>query len=110
MSLADLSTMHGEVLLLRHVMKLMALDLQLRVKVFYLRDRQCEKLIYNSILWHLYAVQRLFKPSKAPKLRKCPLMRTMADILQYCHLVYLKMSHELLLVRHIVRTESSTSC
>ena len=64
MSLADLSTTHGEVLLLRHVMKLMTLDLQLRTKVFYLRERQCEKLIYNSILWHLYAVQRLLKPSK----------------------------------------------
>ena len=73
--------MHGEVLLLRHVMKLMTLDLQLRTKVFYLRERQCEKLIYNSILWHLYAVQRLFKPSKAPRLIERLLMRTTADVL-----------------------------
>ena len=80
--------MHGEVLLLRHVMKLMTLDLQLRVKVFYLRERQCEKLIYNSILWHLYAVQRLAKPSKAAKLRECLLMRKAADMLYHCHSVY----------------------
>ena len=64
-SIADLSMMHGEVLLLRHMIKLMTLDLQLRVKVFYLRERHCEKLIYNSILWRLYAVQRLSKPSTA---------------------------------------------
>ena len=63
-SLADLSTMHGEVLLLRHVIKLMTLDLQLRVKVFYLRECRREKLIYNSILWRLYAVQRLPRPSR----------------------------------------------
>ena len=63
---ADLSTMHGEVLLLRHVITLMKLDLQLRVKVFYLQERQCEKLIYNSILWHLYAVQRLSSLPKHP--------------------------------------------
>ena len=55
---ADLSMMQGEVLLLRHIIKLMAMDLQLRVQVFCLRKCQCEKLIYNSILWHLYAVQR----------------------------------------------------
>ena len=59
MSPADSSTMHGEVLLLQHITKLIAMDLQLRIKVFLLRECQCEKLIYNSILWHLYAVHRL---------------------------------------------------
>ena len=49
----------GDVLLLRHVVKLLALDLRLRIRVFQLRGPDCKarvKLLYGSILWSLYAV------------------------------------------------------
>ena len=48
-------------LLLQHVMKLLAIDLRLRIKVSSLRGAQQEtrqKLMYNSILWNVYAVGR----------------------------------------------------
>lgn len=51
--------MSGEVLLLRHVMKLLVLDLRLRLTVFSQRE-SCyarDKLLYNSLLWHLYVVR-----------------------------------------------------
>lgn len=59
---ADLQGAYGEVLLLRHVVKLLALDLRLRIRVFSSRGSQCQprkKLIYNSLLWHLYTVSCL---------------------------------------------------
>lgn len=56
--------MYGDALLLRHVVKLLAIDLRLRIKVSSLRGPQQEtrqKLMYNSILWNLYVVGRLTK-------------------------------------------------
>jgi hypothetical protein len=54
--------MYGDALLLRHVVKLLAIDLRLRIKVSSLRGAQQEtrqKLMYNSILWNVYAVGHL---------------------------------------------------
>ena len=50
----------GDVLILRHVVKLLALDLRLRIRVFTLRGPACKirvKLLYSSILWNIYAVR-----------------------------------------------------
>ena len=55
----DAQGMYGDALLLRHVVKLLAIDLRLRIKVSSLRGAQQEtrqKLMYNSILWNVYAV------------------------------------------------------
>ena len=56
---AESNGAHGDVLLLRHVVRLLALDLRLRIRVFHLRGPDCKarvKLLYSSILWSLYAV------------------------------------------------------
>jgi hypothetical protein len=55
----DAHEMYGDVLLLRHVLKLLAIDVRLRIKISSLRGGQQEirqKLICNSIMWNLYAV------------------------------------------------------
>ncbi|CAL5229954.1 g13383 [Coccomyxa viridis] len=55
---AESNGAHGDVLLLRHVVRLLALDLRLRIRVFHLRGPDCKarvKLLYSSILWSLYA-------------------------------------------------------
>ncbi len=56
---ADSTGALGDVLLLRHVVMLLALDLRLRIRAFQLRGPDCEarlKLLFSSILWSLYAV------------------------------------------------------